>query len=65
MKRGLTYRSIILALGIGVALIVVLTFWASRKHSPVAITKPVASIIPQASDVSFLKDLLKKSEVIY
>ncbi|MGC3944023.1 MAG: hypothetical protein QM762_05770 [Chryseolinea sp.] len=60
VRRGLSYRSIILVAGIGVALIVILTLWASRKGEPLAISNPVTTVLSQASDIAFIKDLVKR-----
>ena len=64
VRRGLTYRSILLAAGIGVALIVLLTLWASRKEAPLAFGKPIGAVVVEASDLSLFKILSGKNSEI-
>jgi hypothetical protein len=59
-----SYRNITLAVGICVALIVVLTLWAQRKRSTFALASHVTTIISQAAEGPSLLDLIWKTSKV-
>ncbi|HTF18317.1 MAG TPA: hypothetical protein VK658_09615 [Chryseolinea sp.] len=61
VKGHYTYRNITLAVGICVALIVVLTFWAQRKRSTFAVASHVTTILSQVNEGPSFLDLVRKT----
>ena len=61
VKGGFSYRNILLGVGIAVALIVILTFWASRNGAPLAVAPHLTSILSYANDIPSFEEILRKA----
>jgi len=64
VKRGYSYRNIILGVGIAVALIVILTFLASRKGTAFTAAAQVTSILSAIDEVPSFDEILWKASQI-
>lgn len=57
----MSHRNLVIAAGIGVAIIILLTLWTSLKNTTIATSSPATIItIPDASKLSVIKDVLRK-----
>jgi hypothetical protein len=64
VKRGYSYRGIILGVGIAVALIVILTFLASRKGTAVTAAAHVTSLVSAINEIPSFDEILWKASQI-